>query len=142
MAKDNILTRLFKRDKSKEQAAITLADKEVHLKYCYATEIAFKTLAEEDIHTFMQESTKAVQAGQMPDIRKAIFLIIAAMQAYYESKGETAPITDRELMYDCGAEEIGTALGTCIKLYMEFYHLPGSEAAKAAEEQKGTTGKN
>ena len=141
MAKDNILTRLFKRDKNKEQAAITLADKEVHLKYCYATEIAFKTLAEEDIHTFMQESTKAVQAGQMPDIRKAIFLILAAASAYYESKGEEMPISDKDLMNECGPEEFGTALGTVIKLYMEFYHLPGSEAAKAAK-QEGSKGKN
>lgn len=124
------------------QQTIQICGKDVNLAYCYATEISFKVLAEEEIHDFLHEATAKVQAQQMPDIRKAIFLIIAAMQAYYESKGETAPITDRELMYDCGAEEIGTALGTCIKLYMEFYHLPGSEAAKAAEEQKGSTGKN
>ena len=137
-----LLDKIFKRDKAKEEGTIELNGKEVHLKYCYATEISFKVLAEEEIHDFLREATAKVQAKQMPDIRKAIFLIIAAMQAYYESKGETAPITDRELMYDCGAEEIGTAFGTCIKLYMEFYHLPGSEAAKAAKEQEGSTGKN
>ena len=51
------------------------------------------------------------------------------------------PITDKDLMNEAGPEEFGTALGTVIKLYMEFYHLPGSEAAKAAK-QEGSKGKN
>ena len=124
------------------QQTIQICGKDVNLAYCYATEISFKVLAEEEIHDFLREATAKVQAKQMPDIRKAIFLILAAASAYYESKGEELPITDKDLMNEAGPEEFGTALGTCIKLYMEFYHLPGSEAAKAAEEQKGSTGKN
>lgn len=124
------------------QQTIQLCGKDVTLAYCYATEISFKLLAEEEIHDFLREATEKVQAKQMPDIRKAIFLILAALTAYYDSKGEPIPIEDKELMYDCPPEDLGTALGTVIKLYMEFYHLPGSEAAKAAEEGKGSKGKN
>ena len=121
---------------------ITICGKEVTLGYCYATEISFKLLAEEEIHDFLREATAKVQAQQMPDIRKAIFLLLAAMTAYYESQGEPLPISDKDLMNECDPNDFGTALGTVIKLYMEFYHLPATEAAKVAEEGKGNKGKN
>lgn len=126
------------------QETIQLCGKDVTLAYCYATEISFKLLADEEIHDFLREATTKVQSQQMPDIRKAIFLILAAASAYYESKGEELPIADKDLMNDCGPDEFGTALGTVIRLYMEFYHLPGSEAAKVAKEAegKGSKGKN
>ena len=125
------------------QQSITLCGKDVQLAYCYATEVSFRILAEEDIHAFLQEATVKVQQQQMPDIKKCILLILACLSAYYESKGEPLPLEDKDLMYNCEVDEMGTAIGTCIKLYMEFYHLPGTEAAKAkAEAQKGSKGKN
>ena len=97
------------------------------LAYCYATEISYKILSDEDIIDFGQEVIEKIQHEQMPDIRKTIFLILAAMQSYYESKGEQCPITDKELMYECSPQEIGTTLGTIIGLRSQFYHVPTDE---------------
>jgi hypothetical protein len=106
---------------------ITICGKQVTLAYCYATEISYKILSDEDIIDFGQEVVEKIQHEQMPDIRKTIFLIIASMQSYYESKGEQCPVTDKELMYECTPQEIGMALGVIIGLRTNFYHAPSDE---------------
>ena len=116
---------------------ITICGKQVTLAYCYATEISYKILSDEDIIDFGQEVIEKIQHEQMPDIRKTIFLILASMQSYYESKGEQCPITDKELMYECSPQEIGTTLGTIIGLRSQFYHVPSDEPQdKPAEGKK------
>ena len=95
--------------------------------YCYATEISYKILSEEDIIGFSQEIVENIQHEQMPDIQKTIHLILASMMSYYEGKSEKCPITDKELMYECTPQEIGMALGTVIALRSEFYHIPSDE---------------
>ena len=106
---------------------ITICGKQVTLAYCYATEISYKILSDEDIIDFGQEVIEKIQREQMPDIRKTIFLILASMNAYYESKGEKAPVSDKELMYECSPQEIGQALGVIIGLRSQFYHIPSDE---------------
>ena len=106
---------------------ITLCGKSVTLAYNYATEISYKILSDEDIINFSQEIVEKIQHEQMPDIKKTIFLIIASMQSYYESKSETCPITDKELMYQCTPQEIGVTLGTILGLRSQFYHVPSDE---------------
>ena len=117
---------------------ITICSKKVMLAYCYATEISYKILSDEDIIDFGQEVIEKIQHEQMPDIRKTIFLILASMNAYYESKGEKAPVSDKELMYECTPQEIGQALGVIIGLRSQFYHVPTDEPQyKPAEGKKG-----
>ena len=117
---------------------ITICGKQVTLAYCYATEISYKILSDEDIIDFGQEVIEKIQHEQMPDIRKTIFLILASMNAYYESKGEKAPVSDKELMYECTPQEIGQALGVIIGLRSQFYHVPTDEPKdKPAEGKKG-----
>jgi len=117
---------------------ITICGKQVTLAYCYATEISYKILSDEDIIDFGQELIEKIQHEQMPDIRKTIFLILASMNAYYESKGEKAPVSDKELMYECTPQEIGQALGVIIGLRSQFYHVPTDEPQdKPAEGKKG-----
>lgn len=117
---------------------ITICGKQVTLAYCYATEISYKILSDEDIIDFGQEVIEKIQHEQMPDIRKTIFLILASMNAYYESKGEKAPVSDKELMYECTPQEIGQALGVIIGLRSQFYHVPTDEPQdKPAEGKKG-----
>jgi hypothetical protein len=106
---------------------ITICGKQVTLAYCYATEISYKILSDEDIIDFGQEVIEKIQHEQMPDIRKTIFLILASMNAYYESKGEKASVSDKELMYECTPQEIGQALGVIIGLRSQFYHVPTDE---------------
>lgn len=106
---------------------IKLCGKQVTLAYNYATEISYKILSDEDIIDFGQEVVEKIQHEQMPDIRKTIYLILASMQSYYESKGEECPITDKDLMYECTPQELGVALGTIIGLRSQFYHVPSDE---------------
>jgi hypothetical protein len=107
----------------------------VILGYCFATEISYKILAEEDIHDFIKEAIQCIQDNRMPDTRKSISLILAAMQAYYESIGKKAPLTDKDLMYHMTAAEMGTAVGTIIGLYMDANRTPQGDAEEKKEAE-------
>ena len=120
---------------------ITLCGKQVTLAYCFATEISYKILSDEDVTDFITEAAVAIQdKKRMPDIRKSIFLVLASMQSYYESKDEQAPITDKQLMYDSTQEELGTALGVVIGLRTNFYHIPKGEPED--KQKEGSEEKN
>lgn len=105
--------------------------------YCYATEIAFKDLAGQDITDFMIEALPIIQDNKMPDIKKTIYAILSCMIAYYQSIGEEPPVKDTDLMNEATPLEIGTALGTMMKLRTEFYHIPTGE-----QEEKPAKGKD
>lgn len=122
---------------------ITLAGKPVTLGYCYATEIAYKDLSGEDIADIIQETVAAVNAQQprMPDAKRSIYLVLASVMAYYQSKGEDAPIKDTDLINDATPMELGTALGTVVNLWAKFYNIPTGEPSDKQKKGKGK-GKN
>ena len=120
---------------------ITICGKQVTLAYCYATEISYKILSDEDVIDFGQEIVEKIQHEQMPDIRKTIYLILAAMNAYYESKDEKAPVSGKELMYECTPQEIGQALSVIIGLRSQFYHVPTDEPEDKEPKGKRVSGK-
>ena len=70
-----------------KQSEITIAGKSVTIGYCYATEIGYKKMTGEDISMFIQEVLVCINSEpkRMPDVEKSLFLILAAMTAYYES---------------------------------------------------------
>ena len=113
-----------------EQRTVTLG-------YCYATEIAFKDLADQDIGDFMTEALPLIQDNKMPDIKKTIYAIMSCMIAYYQSRDEDAPIKDTDLMNEATPLEIGTAFGTVLKLRGEFYHIPAGEPEEKPQKGKG-----
>ena len=112
---------------------------EVTLAYCYATEIAYRDLSGEDITDFMQEAAVAINSDtpRMPDVKKTIYAILAAILAYYESKGEDAPVKDTDLMHHCTPQDMGLALGTVIGLRTQFYALPAGEPEDKPDKGKG-----
>ena len=123
---------------------ITICGKQVTLGYCYATEISFKILTDIDIHDFFTEASKCLneQPARMPDTRNTIYLIIAAMQAYCQSKDEDVlPVTDKQLMFEATVDDISTALFTIISLRMDFYHLPAGEEHKEKDDEKKGKGR-
>ena len=122
---------------------ITLAGKPVTLGYCYATEIAYKELSGEDIAGIIQETIACVDAkpARMPDTKRSIYLVLAAVMAYYQSKDEDAPIKDTDLMNETTPIELGKALGTIINLWAKFYNIPKGEPAEKPAKGKGK-GKN
>lgn len=123
---------------------ITLAGKPVTLGYCYSTEIAYKELSGEDITDIIQETIAAVNAkpARMPDAKRSIYLVLAAVMAYYQSKDEDAPIRDIDLMNDTTPLELGIALGTIITLWAKFYNIPKGEPEDKPQKGKGKKAKN
>ena len=85
---------------------------------------------------FMAEAVQCMKEEKMPDIRKTIYFIIAAINAYCEWKGEQPAITDRDLMYESTPLEIGTAFGTILTLRAEFYAMPSGEPVDDNDENQ------
>ena len=117
------------------QKEITLCSKQVTLAYCYATEIAYKDLSDEDMFDYAKHAVEAIQAQRDPDIKKTILAIIACMMAYYED-ADKAPVKDSDIMKDSTPVEIGTAMLTILSMRNEFYHVPSGEPEDKSE--KGT----
>jgi hypothetical protein len=125
------------------QKEITLLGKQVTLAYCFGTEISYKLLAEQECTDFVREvlAGLAQETPKMPDTIKSIYLIMSAMTAYYESNGEKNPIEDKELIFHATPEDIGLAVGTIARMYIEFYKIPIGEPedkkpANAEEAEK------
>ena len=118
---------------------ITIAGKPVTLGYCYATEIAYKDLSGEDIADIIQETIAAinVKPARMPDAKRSIYLVLAAVMAYYQSKDEDAPINSTDLMNDTTPLELATALGTVISLWSQFYNIPTGDPDDKPQKGKG-----
>ena len=126
---------------------ITLCGKHVMLAYCYATEIAYKDLSDENIADYIKEAVACIQQETDPDVKRTIYAILACMLAYYQSRGEEAPITDTDIMNYAKPAELGTAIFTIIGLRMDFYHVPKDEPADtvpsgSAAGDKEDNGKN
>ena len=109
------------------QKEITLCGKQVTLAYCYGTEISYKLLADEECTDFVNEVIKRLKENRMPDSRKAIYLIMAAMTAYYENQSKENPIEDKELIFHASPDDIGLAIGTIVGMYIDFYKIPAGE---------------
>ena len=105
---------------------ITICSKQVTLAYCYATEIAYKDLADEDMLDYAKHAIDSIHAQRDPDIKRTIFAIIACMIAYYEDADRT-PVKDSEIMREATPVEIGTAMLTILSMRSEFYHVPTGE---------------
>ena len=121
---------------------VTICGKQVMLAYCYATEISYKVLTDENIEVFMGEVGDAITNETMPDVKKSIMLILASMMSYYEFKDENAPLTDKELMTNTTPSELGNAVGVIVGLRSKFYYVPKDEKDKANEEKTDEEPKN
>lgn len=119
------------------QKEITLCGKQVTLAYCYATEINYKLLTDQECTDFVREVLQGLSENKIPDTRKAIYLIISSATAYYESQGGKSPIEDKDLIYHASPDDIGRAIGTIAGLYIEFYKIPVGEP----EGKKGKGGR-
>ena len=112
---------------------ITLCSKQVTLAYCYATEIAYKNMTNEDMFDYAKEAVEAIQNQRDPDIEKTIYAILACMMAYYED-ADKAPVKDSEIIKQATPVEIGTAMLTILSMRSEFYHVPKDEPEEKPEK--------
>lgn len=121
---------------------VTLCGKQVTLAYCYATEIAYKDLTQEDIIKYIRYAIECIQSKEDPDIKQSVFAIVACMIAYSQSKNEEeTPVTDKELMLNMSPLELGKAVLAIISMRLEFYKVPDQESSEKKTEKKGK-GKN
>lgn len=118
---------------------ITICGTQLALSYCYAVEIGYKIMADQNIHDFFDEVGKALNEQKMPDIQRTVYLIMASAMAYYESREAAAPITDKQLIYESSPEDLGNALLAIITLRNEFFKVPSDELT---ESEKQPDGKN
>lgn len=123
---------------------VTLAGKPVNLGYCYATEIVYKDLSDENITDIIQDTITGINAtpSRMPDAKRSIHLVLAAIIAYYESIKKEAPIKDSELMNETSPVELGKAIGTIINLWAKFHNIPNGEPEEKPQKGKGKKTKN
>ena len=112
---------------------ITICGKAVTLAYCYATEIAYKNMTNEDMFDYIQKAVEAIQNQRDPDIEKTIYAILACLMAYYED-ADKAPVKDSEIMKLATPVEIGTAMLTILSMRSEFYYVPKDEPEEKPEK--------
>ena len=120
----------------------TIAGIEVTLGYCFATEINYRNLADEEISVYFKEAFAYIQEHKDPDTDKSIRLVLASVISYYDSQsvGEaTYPINERTLIYDTTPDELMKAVIKITNLRNNFYKVPKGEPE---EEKKGKKGKN
>lgn len=115
------------------QKEITICSKQVTLAYCYATEIAYKNMTNEDMFDYAQKAVEAIQNQRDPDVEKTIYAILACMMAYYED-ADKSPVKDSEIMKQATPVEIGTAMLTILSMRSEFYHVPSGEPEEKPQE--------
>ena len=108
----------------------------VMLGYCFATEILFNEMAGEEVGTFVKEAISQISEGKMPDRKKSMILIQAAMEAYYESVGKKAPITEKDLKDSHHSDEFGTAIGTLLGMYIKMNTSPAGESDKKKDAKE------
>ncbi|WP_288279591.1 hypothetical protein [uncultured Prevotella sp.] len=108
----------------------------VMLGYCFATEILFNEMAGEEVGTFVKEAISQISEGKMPDRKKSMILIQAAMEAYYESVGKKAPITEKDLKDSHHSDEFGTAIGTILGMYIKMNTSPAGENVEKKNDAK------
>ena len=101
--------------------------------YCYATEIAYKDLANEDMLDYAKHAIDSIQAQRDPDIKRTILAIIASMMAYYED-ADKAPVKDSDIMKEATPVELGTAMLTILSMRNDFYHVPKGEPKEKPEK--------
>lgn len=113
---------------------ITLCSRQINIGYCYATEIAYKDLTDENIIDYIKETAACIQQGTDPDVKHTIFAIIACMMAYYQKKGEEAPLKSEDIMNDAKPAEIGMAILAIVNMRSEFFHVPKDEPEDPAPD--------
>ena len=111
----------------------------VMLGYCFATEILFNEMAGEEVGTFVKEAINQISEGKMPDRKKSMILIQAAMEAYYESVGKKAPFTEKDLKDSHHSDEFGTAIGTILGMYIKMNTSPAGESNEKKKDTKEDT---
>lgn len=124
-----------------------IAGIEVTLGYCFATELNYRNLADEEIADYFKKAFGCIQEGKDPDTDKSIRLVLASIISYYDSihtdSGKaTYPIDERTLIYDTAPDELMKAVITIVNLRNKFYKIPEGEPKDKEPKPGRKKGKN
>ena len=109
------------------QKTITIAGKQVGIAYCFATEIAFKALTGNNI-----------EEANVTNPEQVVYLILAAISAYYQEQEQDAPVTDKDIIYRAKPKELIEALTAVLAMRAEWYESPkGETTEEESEKPKG-----
>lgn len=124
---------------------IKIAGIDVTLGYCFATELNYRNLADEEIADYFKKAFACIQEGKDPDTDKSIRLVLASVISYYDSQSEnkaTYPINERTLIYDTAPDELMKAVITIVNLRNKFYKVPEGEPKDKEPKTGRKKGKN
>ena len=96
---------------------ITLCGKEVDVIYCAATETGFETLRDKSMGVFAPGEGEATTEDY-------IALGFAGIIAAYTRRGEDAPVTSADILYDATPAEVQSLIVTILELRNEWYQVP------------------
>ena len=125
----------------------TIAGIDVTLGYCFATELNYRNLADEEIADYFKKAFACIQEGKDPDTDKSIRLVLASVHSYYDSihqgKGDTVyPINERTLLFETAPDELMKAVITIVNLRNKFYKVPEGEPKDKEPKPGRKKGKN
>lgn len=111
------------------EKSIQICGKTVLMRYCAATETGYEKISGKSSAIFVPEIEKD-EEGKIINIKpKAmtedfIILAVAAIIAAYQQKGENAPITADDIIYEANPSEVEELIKTIVKLRNEWYKIP------------------
>lgn len=104
------------------QKTITIAGKQVCIAYCFATEIAYKALTGNNI-----------EEADVTNPEQVVYLILAAISAYYQEQEQDAPVTDKDIIYRAKPKELIEALTAVLAMRADWYESPKGETTEEDE---------
>ena len=107
---------------------ITICGKDVELLYCAATETGYESISGQSCEIFIPEISKDEKGKEQIRMRATtrdyIQLAVAAVIAAYTRKGEDAPVTADDILYNATSQEVTKLITTVIELRNAWYLVP------------------
>lgn len=107
---------------------ITICGKDVEMLYCAATETGYESISGQSCEIFIPEISKDEQGKDQIRMRATtrdyIQLAVAAVIAAYTRKGEEAPVTADDILYNATSQEVTKLITTVIELRNAWYQVP------------------
>lgn len=125
---------------------ITICGKDVELLYCAATETGYESLSGQSCEIFIPEISKDKKGKEQFRMRATtrdyIQLAVAAVIAAYTRKGEDAPVTADDILYNATSQEVTKLITTVIELRNAWYQVssvikPEDDTQKDQKEEEG-----
>ena len=125
---------------------ITICGKDVELLYCAATETGYESLSGQSCEIFIPEISKDKKGKEQIRMRATtrdyIQLAAAAIVAAYTSKGEDAPVTADDILYNATSQEVTKLITTVVELRNAWYQVPSvikpeDDIQKEQKEEEG-----